>query len=130
MRKKLNSFIENYQQYEYKFGDFILFQEYQPGSGSYKVSKPVYAIFLGTFIADQTIGFNYVRWTNENRYELVSNEHFINQKRYNQVGDIEQHIEWSDYIDILGYWKSRPNWKDLLAAYRKMNHSEVEEKIS
>lgn len=75
---------------------------------SYKVSKPILVIYLGYFVVDQTIGFNYVRWINENRDEVVG---------------IDNHIEWNDYIDIIGHWKGKPNWKEIIKCYRNENRN-------
>lgn len=107
--RRLNKFIGDTPKLE--FGDYILFQEYEQDKHDgkqyhYKISKPILAIYLGCFVADQTIGFNYVRWINEQHHE---------------VNEIEQHIEWNDYIDILGHWKCKPNWKGIIESYRKQN---------
>lgn len=37
------------------------------------------------------------------------------------VEEIEYHAEWTDYIDILGHWEGRPNWKEILEKYRLQN---------
>jgi hypothetical protein len=113
-KRKLKTFIGN----EFigtdnlKFGDYILFQEYTQDRHDgtqyhYKISKPILAIYLGYFVADQTLGFDFIRWNNEDR----------NTKT--QV--IEQHIEWSDYIDVLGHWKTKPSWKEIIVAFRQKN---------
>jgi hypothetical protein len=111
-----------------KFGDYVLFQEYKQKSYLqdekqyiYEVTKPILAIYLGFFVADQTIGFNYVRWINENRTVYINNDYIKNYPTNKQVDDIEQHIEWNDCIDILGHWKVKPNWKQILNSYRKEN---------
>jgi hypothetical protein len=120
--KKLNTFINNCG--EIKFGDYILFQEYKPSKHDgeqyhYTLSKPILAIFLGCFEADQTAGFNYVKWNNDNHSVWVTNEHVKNYRTTKQVDDIHSHIEWSNYIDILGHWKTKPNWKQIIESYRK-----------
>lgn len=109
-----------------EFGDFLLFQEYKQERHDdtqyhYKVSKPILAIYLGCFAADQTMGFNYVRWVNENHMIYITNEHVTNYKTFKEVSEIENHIEWNDYIDILGHWKQRPTWKDIIKSYRQQN---------
>ncbi len=112
-----------------EIGDFILFQEYKQSDHdgkeySYEISKPTFAIYLGMFIADQTIGFNYVKWVNDKRIVKLSNEHVTDYKDIKQVDGIEYHVEWNDYLDVLGHWKSRPNWKEIIKAYRKQNVKE------
>lgn len=59
--RKLNTFLENLS--KLKFGDFILFQEYVYNYNvkNFEISKPILAIYLGYFVADQTLGFNYVK---------------------------------------------------------------------
>lgn len=120
--KKLNTFIGH----DMHFGDYILFQEYRQGKFEkdqfhYEISKPILAIYLGCFVADQTIGFNYVRWNNDNHTVCHSNEYVTNYKQCQQVLGVEDHIEWDDMIDILGYWENKPNWKEILKSYRKQN---------
>ena len=116
--RKLNTFIAG--NFKLTFGDYVLFQEYkQAKPNGYSVSKPIFAIYLGSFIADQTLGFNYVRWINENRTIYITNEHVTNYMAYKEVDKIESHIEWDDYIDVLGYWEQRPTWQEILKAYRK-----------
>ena len=99
--KEINTFIKNID--KLKFGNYILFQEYIHE----KISEPILAIYLGCFVADQTLGFDYVKWNNENRENIVK---------------IECHIEWMDYIDILGHWKNKPNWKQIIKKYRKQKY--------
>jgi len=107
--KKLNPFSDNCNQL--KFGDYILFQEYQDRNykGVFKVTKPIFAIYLGFFVADQAFAFNYVKWVNENREEVY---------------DIDNHIEWSDYINILGIWKVKPTWQEIISKYRNQEIDE------
>jgi len=110
-----------------KFGDYILFQEYVQGNrvnNEYTaiVSKPKLVIYLGVFVADQTLGFNYIEWINDNHFVKIEG---TNYKEIKEVGEIQSHIEWGDYIDILGHWSSRPNWKEILSAYRNQNTDEI-----
>lgn len=112
-----------------EFGDYLLFQEYKQREHDgtqyhYKVSKPILAIYLGLFIADQTIGFNYVIWNNENHTVRITNEYVTNYPVCKEVDSIHQHIEWSDYLDILGHWKNKPRWKEIIKAYRQQNKKE------
>jgi hypothetical protein len=44
-----------------------------------------------------------------------------NYPTFKEVEEIENHIEWRDYIDILGQWKNKPNWKEIILAYRTQN---------
>lgn len=125
-KRKLNTFIEHGRM---EFGDYILFQEYcqKKHDGKqyhFEVSRPIMAIYLGFFVADQTIGFNYIRWNNDNHSVWVSNEHVKNYRVVKEVDQIECHVEWNDYIDILGHWKNKPGWKEILKAYRKQNLKE------
>jgi hypothetical protein len=125
-KRKLNTFGD---ESNLEFGDYILFQEYTQDKHDgvqyhYKVSKPILAIYLGYFIADQAIGFNYVRWNNERHTVYVTNEHVMRYPVCKEVSGIEQHIEWSDYIDILGHWKKKPNWKEIISAWRSENLNE------
>ena len=106
----LNTFIRSRN---IKFGDYILFQEYEQdkyidGQYNYRVSKPIMCIYVNSFAADQTIGFNYLKWLNDYTY-------------MDDTPELKTHIEWVDYINILGHWSSRPTWKEILKAYRTQN---------
>jgi len=121
---KLNSFIGCEEVNKWNFGDYIIFQEYSPTNDQeniYTISKPVYAIYLGMFVADQTVGFDFIRHVNYNHK-------FVNKNGYRQTKNaehIENHIEWSDYIDILGHFSYRPTWKEILACFRKSNSNDT-----
>lgn len=112
-----------------EFGDYILFQEYKEGEGkdgknNFNISKPRLVIYLGCFVADQTLGFNYVRWNNENHTVYVTNEYVTKYPVCKQVKEIEQHIDWNDHIDILGHWKTKPKWREIIKSYREQNTEE------
>jgi hypothetical protein len=111
----------------YEFGDYLLFQEYENVHDSeqqhYKISRPRLVIYLGAFVADQTLGFNYVRWNNENHRVLITNEYVTDYPICKEVHGIEHHIEWDNYIDILGHWKHKPTWKEIIKAYRYQNNN-------
>ena len=127
--KKLNTFTDNLDKLE--FGSYILFQKYHSKydggtkSYNYEISKPILAIYLGNFVADQTLGFNYVRWINDKRIVYITNENVTNYPVLKEVEEIENHIEWNDYIDILGIWKNKPTWKQILSEYRKQNDEKI-----
>jgi len=113
---KLKTF---YKQPKLKFGDYLLFQEYIPvlDGGKYVISKPKLVIYLGFFVTEtldvrQALGFDYVEWGNNNR-------------DYNEVRKVENHIEGTDYIDILGHWKNKPSWRDIIKSYRNQNIKEA-----
>jgi len=124
--KRLNTLSENA---DLKVGDFILFQEYTQGSYlynegkkcskyQYNISKPILAIYLGFFMVDMAGAFNYVKWINNQR-EMETNENGYSYIK--EISEIKHHIEWNDFIDILGRWNHRPNQKELLTAYRNYN---------
>jgi len=127
-KRKIKTFLNSDSIFE--FGDYILFQIYEQGNYdgkhyNYNVSKPIMAIYLGCFVADQTIGFNFIRWNNDKHTVYITNEHVINHPTCKEVEKIESHIEWDDYIDILGSWKNKPNWKQIIAEYRKQNTKDI-----
>ena len=118
--RELNTFLKSNK---FKFGDYLLFQEYKYDSHIklWAVSKPILAIYLGAWICDQAIAFHYIQHINENHW-------FVDVDGYNQpkeVGKVEDHIEWYDYVDILGHWEKRPTWKEIIISYRKQNKSLV-----
>jgi hypothetical protein len=94
MCKIVNSFLDYHS--HINFGDFILFQEYKNNNNEIIVSKPILAIYLGSFLVDQTLGFNYVRWVNDRRGKINEKGVYI----FNEVEKIDTHIEWFNYIDI------------------------------
>lgn len=121
--RKLNTFLGHVGKIE--FGDYLLFQEYTQlehdgEQYNYCIDKPILVIYLGCFSADQTLGFNYVKWNNDRHIERNSTGYISNK----QVEDIGCHIEWSDYIDIVGHWKVKPKYGQILSAYRKQNTKE------
>lgn len=121
MKRKLNRFLGFKKKLE--FGNYILFQEYKYDNKNniYNISKPILAIYLGCFVADQTLGFNYVKWNNEKHTVYITNDHVTNYPVVKEVKEIGFHIEWDDYIDILGTWNNRPKWKKIISKYRKEN---------
>ena len=120
---ELNSLLENFG--TLKFGDYVLFQEYIQTSYNkeekqhyYQISKPIYAIYLGHFFADQTIGCNYVKIINPNktvkRTITVKDQTF---DVYNaKEAELYNHIEWTDYINIIDIWKYKPSFSELRKA--------------
>jgi hypothetical protein len=113
--RTLNILMQNLE--GLKPGDFLLFQIYESDQHRekghppkhYKVSVPIYAITLGAFVCDQAIGINYVRVPADVSY-------------YSDEPKVEVHIEWNDYIDVLGRFEKRPTFRELLSAYRKRVH--------
>tara|TARA_R110000772_G_scaffold43995_1_gene101236 strand:- start:42860 stop:43258 length:399 start_codon:yes stop_codon:yes gene_type:complete len=120
MKKKIKTLL-NSDGLKLQFGDYILFQEYTSDKDNFNISKPILAIYLGNFIADQTLGFNYVRWNNDNHIVYITNEHVTKLPMVKEVEKIESHVEWNDFIDILGVWDNRPGWKQILQKYRNQN---------
>ena len=59
----------------------------------------------------------------EEKVKKVSMEHvkIEGEEFYKEVEKIESHIEWNDYIDILGHWTYKPDWKEIIQKYRKQN---------
>lgn len=109
MIKKINTLIEG--EHIPRCGNFILFQEYNPTykvdrKNAYKVSRPILAVVLDTFVADQTVGFNYVKYVPDF------------SERPSNTPVVDCHIEWSTYIDILGLWTQKPSFKEYRDAAR------------
>lgn len=97
-----------------KFGDVILFQIYSypndkkhEAKNLYIIRKPVLAVFLGYSFVDMAIGFEYVEYYDSSNNTI--------EKKY----ELKEYIEWYDTINILHCWKSFPNFRELLKAYRK-----------
>jgi len=107
--KKINSLI--YGDHKPECGNFILFQEYDPTykvdkKDAYKVNRPILAVVLDTFVVDQTVGFNYVKYVPDF------------SERPSNTPVVDCHIEWSAYIDILGLWAQKPSFKEYRDAAR------------
>lgn len=119
-KRRLNNFIYGPKM---DFGDYVLFQEYRSNARDHtlRVSRPILAIYLGCFVIDQTLGFNYVKWNNDKHIVYVTNENVTRYPTCKEVSGIDQHIEWMDYIDILGHWKHKPGWKEIIKSYRLQN---------
>ncbi len=118
--KKLNKFSDICDNVQ--FGDYVLFQEYVretvDGKYIFNISKPIFGIYLGCFVADMALSFNYVKWINEKRFDYITNDYVKNCPVCREVSDIASHYEWYDYTDILGIWKVRPTWKEIISKYR------------
>ena len=115
--KKINTLILGSHEETPEFGNFILFQEYihkyDGVKPYYEVTRPILAVVLDTFIADQTVGFHYVRYVPE-----FTLNHFYSPK-------VESHIEWFDYIDILGIWKLKPSFKEYREAAKNRERKRI-----
>lgn len=115
MKRKLNSFIKNVS--KLSFGDYILFQEYSKRKWDeptkqyiYEITDPILAIYIGWICVDQTIGFEYILWHNNNK---------------ESISTVLSHIEWNDYIDILGHWSKMPNWKEIKPCWKNRNFDKI-----
>lgn len=105
-KRKLKSFIST----KINFGDYILFQEYNSTKDGYNVSKPILAIYINCFVADQALGFKFLKMIKEDKSEEF---------------EISTFIEWTDHTDILGFWRNKPTFKELLKAYRNCNKNKA-----
>lgn len=107
--KEIQTYTDMVYDKDPKFGWYILFVEYADHdnlTNTFKsVSAPRLAIIVNQWLADMAPAFDYVEWTNFNRYTL-------------NIPQIKTHIEWSDFIDVLGIWENRPSWKEILKAYK------------
>jgi len=83
------------------FGDIILFQ-------TEKNLNPILVTVVFINIIDMALSIGYINYKN-----------FILPYFYNKDVEIEEFIEWDDEMIVLGYWKSIPDFKSLLKAYRK-----------
>ncbi len=106
----------NFYNKTFKFGDFILIQNYKQkhkdGKYVYVVEKPELGIFLNYFPADQTIGFDYIKWIKDSiPFEID----------FSARDFMSSHYDWDDHLELLGSWKYRPNWEEILESYRKAN---------
>jgi len=115
----LNTFISCSK--NWKFGDIILFQEYKQQSYDnenkrydYKVGKPKLVSYLKSEVCDQTIGFDYIEYKGDFFWEKSEKKRDMYPENTKGI-----HVEWDDYINILGYWKSMPTFRELLSVYRK-----------
>lgn len=105
-------------------GDYILFQTFDKvnyGKGNVTISKPIYAIYLGGFINEDLIGFNFVRWINP-KHKIKFNGMVVGK----EATRIDYHIEYVNYVHIIKSWKNRPNFNELLTEFRKgFNHGTI-----
>lgn len=93
-------------------------------SNSYKISYPKLAIYMDSYLMDQTLELEYKNlrrtWEYNTEYSYM-----YNYKEYTNIvadiRDIEYTILWNDTIHVFGTWDKMPNWKELKKAYRKTN---------
>lgn len=114
--KEIKTFTDSAIEKPFGFGEYILFVEYSNFNSETQtfesVSKPTLAIIVDEWICDMAIAFDYVVWSNFNR-----------RNSNNATKEILTHIEWNDFIDILGRWENKPTYKEMLEAYRKIKNS-------
>ena len=113
--RKLNNIITN----NFEFGDWFLYQQYDHiwdkdiKQYKYMVSKPIMAMFIQWWPCDQTVDVEHLIWS---KYGI---------HRKNQIAaNVQWFAEWMDYGDVLGHWKHKPSWKEIIVAYRKQNKRE------
>ena len=90
-------------------GDYFLFQTYKDVNNcgdNMHIFEPELAMFIGYIFVDQAIGCRYIPWVKDG---------------YVEDAEIEDHIEWYDFMDILGHWDHKPSYKEIITAYRKKN---------
>lgn len=125
MKRKLNQLIYN----KLEFGDYFLYQKYihefdkETNKYKYKVSKPIMAMFLQWWPCDQTLDAEYLVWLNGNKCGWKETAEGVRWMQ--EPAKIETFAEWMDYGDLLGLWKHKPSWKEILPAYRNMNHKDL-----
>ena len=102
-----------------KPGQFFL---YEATIGGY-LHYPKLAIFLKSGPLDMTVDtyFMNVERTSDWRleYEYSHDGKTFTNLLAEDKPEIQNIILWDDSMDVYGAWDKMPNWKELLAAYRK-----------
>ena len=95
-----------------KFGDWFLFQHIKGET----ISRPILAIFVGFNIWDQALVIQFI----ESPRAYRNFHHYISNPDINyemclaeRVVETEQIQFWTDDIKIIGYWKHKPNFKEI-----------------
>ena len=46
-------------------------------------------------------------------------------KKLRSQPKLKIHLEWDDMTNILEHWNHKPTWKEIIAAYRKLEKKEL-----
>lgn len=114
---KLPDYWMNYKD-KPKMGDWLLFRHI---CNEKEISEPILALVIGHTIWDQALVLEYVT---EWRTWEANTEYNCNPKYnlYVSLSFIDKETKqiqfWTDDIQVLGHWKIKPNFKQLLKSYR------------
>lgn len=102
-------FTYDYDHSKWKFGDKILIQhvtyEEDINPKQYKISHPIYALFVGFSIWDQALVINYVRQVHRAEIDELDPK-------------VEQIALWSDNVLVLGHWNYTPSLSEFKVAMK------------
>jgi hypothetical protein len=117
IEREVPIFWGDYDFGNWKFGDYILFQQ-QTING---ISRPIYAIFTNFTFWDQALVINFVQnrraWTYS--HEVITNPVGPYKMKIFELDDEIENIQfWSDNIYVLGHWKSKPSIKELKSSLK------------
>ena len=123
--EKVPFFWDDLQDHNWKFGDWILFQHLHSVSNaesSGKITRPILAIFTGFKIWDQALVINFVEapraWTCH--HEIITNKEIGYSMHVVSLDDEVEAIQfWTDNINVMGHWESKPSLGQLKEALTK-----------
>lgn len=104
-------------------GTWILFRHLRYGYCSepdkHKISRPILGMFINWTYWDQAVVMEYYQPIRAWAYhcEVVTNPELDYTMEYSELGSEIEHIQfWTDNIEVLGYWKTKPNYSKLKKA--------------
>ena len=120
-----NSYYKNFNTYNLKDcqGQWILFQHIKSiyNSKDFEISRPILALFLGHTIWDQALVIEFVEprkaYQQRHKYKNNTGEYDL---FYLDI-QTEQIQFWTDDINVMGIFNSKPNYKEILKAYNNLN---------
>ena len=115
----------DFKDFKWEFGEWILFQHIEYSydkTNPIMIGRPQLAIFTNYKIWDQALVINFIEkpraW--KNHHEVITNPDINYSEAISQGDDKVNAIQfWTDNINVLGHWKTKPSIGELKSAMKK-----------
>ena len=119
--KDIPFFTYDYNYKDWQFGDYFLFRHINMNHKVITRSRPILGLFLDFTYWDMAMVVNYVEkrraWTYHHNYQTTgTDEKVYDWKIASADYETNQQSLWHDNIQIIGYWKRKPNIGELKSA--------------
>lgn len=96
--------------FDVKQGEFFLFQKLSTRTDNNGMSRPVLAMCVEFDVYDQAVVIRYIEFPRTWEDKRLG---------HRRTSVISETVLWNTAIYVFGKWVGKPNWKEILAAYRK-----------